>query len=74
MVTGMVVVPSNESRNVRRKTGLGCIIMNSILNRPASSRIPRSIDRNFRPVDVDPVDPRCKRNLSIYFKIFLNTA
>ena len=69
----MVVVPSNESRNVGRKTGLGCIIMNSILNRPASSRIPRSIDRNFRPVDVDPVDPRCKRNLSTYFKIFLNT-
>ena len=48
----MVVVPSNESRNVGRKTGLGYIIMNSILNRPASSRIPRSIDSNFRPIDV----------------------
>ena len=58
----MVVVASNESRNVGRKTGLGCIIMNSILNRPASSRISRSIDRNFRPIDVDPTDPQCKRN------------
>ena len=66
----MVVVPSNESRNVGRKTGLGYIIMNSILNRPASSRIPRSIDSNFRPIDVDPVDPRAREIYPHILKYF----
>ena len=66
----MVVVPSNESINVGRKTGLGYIIMNSILNRPASSRIPRSIDSNFRPIDVDPVDPRAREIYPHILKYF----